>query len=44
MKDKEVVEENEEEGENILCHTPQTQTDTVQFENRETPSWLCLIR
>ena len=44
MKEKKVVEENEEEDEGIskFCHIltsshPDTQTNTVQFENREPP-------
>ena len=40
MKEKEVVEENEEEEEGIskFCYIhPHTQTDTVQYENREHP-------
>ena len=44
MKDKEVVEENEEEGENILCHTSSNTNRYSTVRNRETPSWLCLIR
>ena len=38
MKDEEVVKENEEEGEKYFVIHPQTQTDTVQFEKKETPS------
>ena len=40
MKEKEVVEENEEEEEGIskFCYIhPDIHTDTVQYENREHP-------
>ena len=38
MKEKEVGEENEEEGIGKSCHShPDIQTDTVQYENRKHP-------